>query len=158
MTELRGWHVLLMLSAFFGVMIAVNVVFMTYAYDTFTGEDTSSPYLKGLQFNKTLDERAVQAKLGWHATIELNPDGNGVIPAATIRDAAGAPQDSLRVTMTLRRPTNAALDRELPLTAIGNGRYTAAVLPLAPGQWDVTVRAELAGGVTFEANRRVLLP
>lgn len=158
MSELKGWHVLLMLSAFFGVMIAVNVVFMVYAYETFTGEDTSSPYLKGLQFNHTLAERATQARLEWRATIDFEPSGNAFIATTTIRDKHGNPELGLRVTMTMRRPTNAALDRELTLDPVRNGRYVTNPEVFAPGQWDASVRSVTPDGRTFEATRRVVLP
>ena len=46
--RLNGWHVLAMLVAFFGVVIAVNVGFAVQAYSTFPGEVTARPYEEGL--------------------------------------------------------------------------------------------------------------
>ena len=46
MRELKGVHVLALILGFSGVTIGVNVVFITYAYSTFTGEDVP----RGLEF------------------------------------------------------------------------------------------------------------
>jgi nitrogen fixation protein FixH len=154
--ELKGWHVLVMMLVFFGVTIAVNVAFTIYAIDTFSGEDVSKPYLKGLAYNRTLETRATQAALGWRATVDAVRDDGGAEISAHIEDRGGKPKNALSVEAVLRRPTDASLDRAVALEPVGGGDYKALLPDLAPGVWDVIVRAK-HGDTAFEAERRVVL-
>ena len=67
--EIKGWHVLLALLGFFGAVSAVDVGMAVQAYRTFPGEVSASPYEDGLQFNRTLAERAEARALGWKASV-----------------------------------------------------------------------------------------
>lgn len=157
-SELKGWHVLAMLLAFFGVTIAVNVVFTTYALSTFSGEDVSKPYLRGLEYNKTLAARAAQAKLKWTASIDLvRADGVGAEVTVMVTGANGEALSALDVSALLRRPTDARFDRTLTLTAIGEGQYRVRIDEVAAGQWDVIARVGATDAPVFEAKRRVVL-
>ena len=69
--ELKGWHVLLIMLGFFGVMFAVNGVFLYHAITSFPGEDVKKSYVQGLNYNQTLSARASQADLGWRAEAGL---------------------------------------------------------------------------------------
>lgn len=156
--QLTGFHVLLMLFGFFGVTIAVNVAMSVYAIGTFSGEDVSTPYLRGLAYNTTLRERAAQAALGWSATVAAERrSSNGVALVVRVLDHTGVAKGGLDVTATLRRPTNAAMDRMVVLTGDGDGAYRAELPELANGQWDIVVSTKSEGGVEFEAERRVVL-
>lgn len=155
-TELKGWHVLVMMLAFFGITIAVNVMFTIYAIGTFSGEDVSKPYLKGLEYNRTLEARAAQSALGWNATIEVVRENGGAAISAHIAGRDGLAKSALSVEAVLRRPTDARLDRTIELTPAGDGNYRAVAAAVAPGAWDVIVRTK-NGDVAFEATRRVVL-
>lgn len=158
MFELKGWHVLLMLLAFFGITIAVNAVFATYALSTFSGEDVSKPYLRGLDYNKTLAARAEQAKLKWTASIDMARDGAaGAVVTVSIAGAEGRPVSGLTVTALLKRPTDAHLDQTVTLESFGGVQYRAYVADVAAGQWDVVARAGAGEEPSFEAERRVML-
>lgn len=154
--ELKGWHVLVMMLAFFGVTIAVNVAFTVYAVGTFSGEDVSKPYLRGLEYNQTLEARAAQTALGWSATIDAVREDGGAAINARITDRDGQAKSALTVEALLRRPTDARLDRTIELTAAGDGTYRAVAADLPSGAWDVVVRAK-KGDAAFEATRRVVL-
>lgn len=155
--ELKGRHVLVILLAFFGLTIAVNVVFTTYALATFSGEDVSKPYLRGLEYNKTLAARAAQTALKWSSVIDVAREGEGAVVTIMIAGADGAALSSLTVTATLRRPTDAHLDRTVKLEPIGAGQYRARIDDVAAGQWDVVAKAGDDGEPAFEAARRVVL-
>jgi nitrogen fixation protein FixH len=155
-TELKGWHVLVMSLAFFGVTIAVNVALAVYAIGTFSGEDVAKPYAQGLEYNRTLEARAAQAALGWSATIEAVRENGGAAISAHIADRDGTAKSALTVEALLRRPTDARLDRTIELVASGDGNYRAVAADLAPGAWDVVIRAK-SGDTAFEAERRVVL-
>ena len=62
---IRGWHVLAALVGFFLTVTAVDVIMITKAVSTFSG-DTADAYRKGLAYNQTLEQEAIQDKLGWH--------------------------------------------------------------------------------------------
>jgi nitrogen fixation protein FixH len=157
MSELKSRHVLFMLLAFFGITIAVNITMATYALTTFSGEDVSDPYLKGLAFNKTLAAHSAQGRLGWTATIDVRGAGKTATTIeVSLRDRESRALNGLTVEATLRRPTDASLDRTVAFTADGEGRYAATVAGLARGQWDVVARVK-GDGTSFEALRRVVL-
>lgn len=154
--ELKGWHVGAMMLGFFGITIAVNVLFTTYAISTFSGEDVAKPYLRGLAYNETLAARAAQAALKWKVSIGVARSEGGALLTVTVADSGGGTLSSLAVEATLRRPTDARLDKTVALEAIGGGVYRAELGVLAAGQWDVIARAK-DGTQSFEAERRVVL-
>jgi nitrogen fixation protein FixH len=159
MTELKGWHVLVAMLAFFGITVAVNVAMATYAITTFSGEDTSAPYMKGLAFNKTIAVQEAQARLGWSASIEADRSANGdTVIAVVVRDRDANAKTGLTIEVTLRRPIDAYQDRTVAMTAAGDGRYTATIGALVAGQWDVIATAKADDGTPFQVTRRVVLP
>ena len=62
--RIRGWHVLVAMVLFFGVITAVNAVFISAALRTYPGEVSVTPYEDGLAYNAKLARQAAQAKLG----------------------------------------------------------------------------------------------
>ena len=158
MSELKGVHVLLVLLVFFGVTIAVNVTMATFAVSTFSGEDVSDPYLKGLAFNATLGARSAQERLGWTATIDIRRGtAAAAIIVVAIKDRQSRALTGLTLEVMLRRPTNANLDRIVALKSESNGHYSATVPDVARGQWDAIATAKASDGISFEATRRVML-
>ena len=159
MRELKGWHVLVMILAFFGVTIGVNTIFVSYALSTFSGEDVKQPYLKGLGYNRTLAQREAQAALGWSASIAARRASDGAaVVHVEITTGERTRLDTLDVTATLRHPVDARLDREVVLHPTPEGGYEARLPGLARGQWDVIARTRSPDNVTFEALRRVVVP
>lgn len=148
--RIKGWHVLAGMVGFFGVIITVNIVFITVALDTFPGEDTRRSYVQGLAYNEVLEERAAQAALGWSASANLTADRVLV----EVRDADGAPVRSLRLTGTLRHPANMQLDRDLAFTEVRSGVYAAGVADLPEGRWELSAEAEGDTPFAVEADLR----
>lgn len=159
MRELKGWHVLVMILAFFGVTIGVNTIFVSYALSTFAGEDVKQPYQKGLEYNQKLAGKAAQAALGWQATIAARREKNGEsVFVLRLVNAEDKPLSALDVDLQLRHPANAYLDRSLKLQALGDGVYEARLADLKRGQWDVVALTRSTENVAFQATRRVVLP
>ena len=150
---LKGRHVLFIILGFFGVIIAVNMVFLTFALRTFPGESMTKSYLQGLNYNEVLAERAAQAALGWSAQI-VRAGLDGVIEARLV-DADGAPLQGLSVSGELRRIVHDRDDRALAFISMGEGRYRAEAGPLEAGAWVLAARAENAAGETFEFGARI---
>ena len=159
MRELKGWHVLVMMLAFFGVTIGVNTIFVSYALSTFAGEDVKQPYQKGLEYNDKLASKQAQAALGWQATIAARREKNGEsVFVVRLVNAENQPLSALDVDLQLRHPANAYLDRSLKLMPLGDGVYEARVADLKRGQWDVMASTQSNENVAFQATRRVVLP
>ncbi|WP_018149375.1 FixH family protein [Henriciella marina] len=154
--KLKGWHVLLIFLAFFGVMFAVNGVFLYNAITSFPGEDIKKSYVQGLDYNDTLEARKEQVAAGWKIRAGVAGD--------RLRVEMDAPEAMARreliVTATMRRAVTSHDDVELTLSPDEPGGVFSAALPdLAPGRWDVLVKASTADqdGVA-QARKTVVIP
>lgn len=151
--QVRGWHVLAALLAFFGAVIAVNVVFIAAAVRTFPGEDVRRSYLQGLKHNDTLAERRDQAALGWRASAVLVGGAEDAVLEVTLSERDEDPLDGVQLSGELQWPTDARLDRALDFRPAGAGRYVAALGQLPPGRWRLRAHAQRGeGALDFEAE------
>lgn len=128
--ELTGRHVLFMLLAFFGVMLAVNIYFTFMAVTSFRGEDVPRSYRQGLEYNQTIAARTLQNQLGW--TVHVNTTESHIVLA--FRDAEGQPLNHLKVEAKLRHPIDTAKDVPLTFTQDSQGRYKTHA-PNLEGRW-----------------------
>lgn len=152
--QIRGWHVLAMVVAFFLVVFAVDGAFAVYAYRTFPGQVSVTPYEDGVTYNRHLAQLAAQEKLGWAPVASLTPKG---LLQVEVRDRAGAPLQGLAVTGRLERPATEA-GRIVPVfREQAPGIYVANTAGLA-GAWDLTAELKDREGRTFEAERRLIWP
>jgi nitrogen fixation protein FixH len=152
---LRGFHVLMMLLAFFGAVIAINVAFAVAAARSFPGEDVPRSYLQGLNYNETLAERRVEAARGWRAGVEADWRAQEII--VRIVDAEGRGLAGLTIEGALRRPLDARHDAQLSFTDRGGGDYRATIANGAPGAWELRAKAR-RGGERFTFSRRLMWP
>lgn len=151
--RVRGWHVLAAMLAFFGAIIAVNVAFAMIAIRSFPGEDVRRSYLQGVQYNRTLEERRSQARLGWRATAALHERDGEAVLEVTLRQPDGSPLSAALITGELQWPATARFDRALTFTALGEGRYEARLGALEHGRWRLRARAEgEAGALDLESE------
>lgn len=151
--RIRGWHVLVLMLAFFGLIIAVNVTFAVIAVQSFPGEDVRRSYLQGIRYNDTLAQRREQTALGWQANADFARDANGAILEVILRDRDGAPVDGASITGELQWPTTDSFDRATAFEAQGAGRYVARLDDLHPGRWRLRAHAERdTGSLDFEAE------
>ena len=150
--ELKGRHVLYWMLAFFGVIFAVNGVFLYQAITSFPGEDVKKSYVQGLQYNQTLAARAAQTELGWRA--EAGLDGNIII--FRLADHAGTPISGRPIIAELRRTTSQAEDKVLTFTPREAGEYAAAH-DLEPGLWQLRIKVldHAAQTTVFTAEKRL---
>ncbi len=134
---LKGWHVLVALLSFFGVMIAANMVFLYFAVTTFTGLETADAYRKGVAYNDRLEEARQFEKLGWQGKISAK-DGHLEV---TLLSQDGTPVRGLRVDGKAGRPATDRFDRTVVFEDAGSGRYQSEKIDLAPGHWIVAIEA-----------------
>ncbi|WP_158025578.1 FixH family protein [Maricaulis sp. W15] len=152
LNPLRGWHVLIMIIAFFGVTIGVNAAFITLAVQTHPGEDVPRSYVQGLNYNDTLDRRDAQAALGWQARINLVERDLLV----AISDAQGAPVGNLALAGTLIHRADTDRDCPLDFTETRPGVYRGSLPCEGSGDWRVEVHT--VEGAPFEMVSELWLP
>ncbi len=139
--ELTGRHVLMMLLAFFGILIAVNIYFAVVAVQTFRGEDVKRSYRQGLEYNQTISAREVQSHLGWTVKANLvSETGDEKTIVVQFTDADQTTLDGLDVEGVLRHPTDLGEDKAILFLPRGNGRYSVEVDGLI-GQWKLRATA-----------------
>lgn len=156
--ELTGRAVLLILLAFFGVVIAVNLIMARYAVSTFAGVETESSYKAGLAF--TAEHRAAEAQAARHWTVNVemaSPGAGSRVITVRVLDANGAPLSALVPDGRLAHPTDARRDVDLDLKPLGDGRYRA-LAQAGPGQWDLVIDFAQGDERLFRSKNRVQLP
>lgn len=153
--ELKGWHVLLIMLGFFGVMFAVNGVFLYHAITSFPGEDVKKSYVQGLNYNDTLASRAAQAELGWTAEAGLQDE----TLIFRLWDAEGAALSNYTVIGELRRTATRDGDQAIIYTSQADGEYIADAGALAPGQWALRINVldPAAETVLFNVTKTIFV-
>lgn len=155
---LTGTKVFLMLVAFFGIVIGVNVTMMKLAIATLPGTDVDSPYAAGLTYDREISAAQDQAARKWKvsAHIERRADGNAVLQVEA-RDAADQPLTGLKFGGRLERPTDKRADLAVELAEAGIGIYRGNAAFVAPGQWDLVIEGDAKGERVFLSRNRVIL-
>lgn len=155
---LTGTKVLLMLVAFFGLVIGVNVTMMKLAIATLPGTDVDSPYAAGLAYDREISAAQDQAARKWqvNAHIERRADGAATLQVDA-RDANGQPMSGLKFGGRLERPTDKRADLQIELSEAGIGVYRGNVATVAPGQWDLVIEGDARGERVFLSRNRVIL-
>ncbi len=139
--EFTGRHITMILVAFFGVVIAVNLYMARMATRDFGGTVVDNSYVASQEFNGWLaDARAAQAR-GWSARATRQSDGHLLL---SIRNANGTDEGgTVRASIERplgRQPANPAL------TLTGDGPWTSReVLP--GGRLRVRVEQRIDGEV-----------
>lgn len=145
--ELNGRHVLAAFLGFFGVIFAVNGVFLYSALSTHTGVVAQEPYRKGLEYNQRIAADERQSALGWKETATLARDGRLVVE---ITDVDGRGVSGLTIVGTLGRPSTGQFDRELRFTEPAPGRYEASTGTLEAGSYLLYAEAHATGTTAAE--------
>jgi len=146
-----GWHMLMIMVAFFGTVIAVNGYMAYEASKSWTGLIVKNGYVASQDFNHKLAEAQAQAARGWHGDIGFS---SGML-SFTLTGKDGAPVPLTGVSATIGRPAFDKDDHTLALTYTGNGRYEAADA-LAAGPWAITVTGDSIEG-PYRLEKRILV-
>jgi nitrogen fixation protein FixH len=125
-----GGHMLALMLAFFGTVVAVNFVMATLAVRTFGGTVVDNSYVASQHYNHWLDQARAQRALGWTASLALDPDRH--VEAAV--GERGRPLDGAVLSAVAMHPLGHEVDFPLRFADQGNGRYRS-LAPLPPGRW-----------------------
>ncbi|MDF0544197.1 FixH family protein [Sphingobium sp. H39-3-25] len=131
--RLKGWHVLGIFIAFFGVVIAVNVYMASVAVGSFGGIVVDNSYVASQEFNGWLKQARDQDALGWHQRIVREDDGHLRL---TLNDEKGAPILGGIVSATAIHPLGRIDNIALRFVATAPGIYRSTVA-LPAGRWTV---------------------
>ena len=147
--QFTGRHMLAIMVAFFGVIVAVNVTMATLANTSWTGFVVKNSYIASQQFNRKAEEGRRQAALGWDAELAL---AEGRLRFA-LADAQGRTVAMPEGTATFRRP---ASDREdVTVALVPSGGALEGSAELADGVWIVEVLADAGQEAPFRETRRL---
>ena len=157
---LTGRMVLVMLLAFFGVVIGVNRLMMKLAIQTLPGTEVDSAYSASLAYEKEIAAARDQDARDWKvdAHVERSPKGGATLRVEA-RDATAVPMSGpeLLRAASSGRPTSAPISRST-LAEIGDrhlSRQATGVSRRASGIW--CSKAISAGQRVFLSKNRVVL-
>lgn len=143
--EFTGRHMLLIMFAFFGVIVAVNVTMAVLAGRTWTGLVVKNSYVASQKFNSELAAAKVQHARGWQSSLTYR---DGVI-SFTLVDRDGQPVIYDDLMVHYGRPAFEQADRTVAFKHAGSGHYRVSA-PLTAGYWSIRV----SGGAGNKAYRR----
>ena len=146
-TPVTGRRVLLIVLAFFGVVITANVTMMTFALNNFGGLVVANSYVASQRFNQDVAAARAAPSAAWR--FEAAADAEGV--TLTIRDAEGAPASAPGLRGVIGRPSHQRDDSVVRFSSVGPGAYRADV-PLQKGAWRLSLAID---GPSGPIGRRV---
>ena len=135
--EFTGRHMLLVMVAGFGIVMAVNFLMAGLATSGFGGVIVANSYVASQKYNLWLAEAERERALGWSAEIRRGDDGRLLV------ETQDAPPEA-HVSAALRRPLGEPDPLTITLEPKGDATYaSAAALP--PGRWIVRLQIDHAG-------------
>ena len=155
---LTGRKVLLMMVAFFGVVIGVNMIMMRLAIQTLPGTEVDSAYSASLAYEKEIAAANEQNMRHWQvdAHVQRGADGGATL-LVEARDNDGRPMSGLKFQGRFERPADKRADQAVALAETGIGIYRGTASPIASGQWDLVLQGDAAGRRVFLSRNRVVL-
>lgn len=156
---LRGVHVLWMTVGFFALIIAADTYFIVRAVNSFPGEQVRNSYVLGLDYNREVEERARQSKLGWTAEAGISQD-NQTSLIVRLADVAQAPVSGLHLSATYFIAGGGREEHKLVLAEGVPGEYSAAIPAIDSGRAEFSISAsrEQGGDAIFHAVKTAVIP
>ena len=149
--QFTGRHMLAIMLAFFGVIIAVNITMAVKANTSWTGLVVKNTYIASQQFNGRAEEGRRQAALGWSSGLTID---EGRL-RYTLADAAGAAVQLSGGTANFRRPVSDSED--VSVTLESHGDVIEGATALADGAWIVESLADAGLDWPYRETRRLYL-
>jgi nitrogen fixation protein FixH len=148
--KFTGRHMLVVMLAFFGVVIAVNATMATLARTSWTGLVADDTFVASQQFNQKEAEGRAQAALGWKGTFSLAPG----LMQYSLTDASGTPVALRAVKATFKHPAYESQDRTIEFSRLADGRFGTSQ-SVRDGVWIIQIDAD--AGRPYRQVERVLI-
>ncbi|WP_117434484.1 FixH family protein [Acuticoccus kandeliae] len=132
MKEFTGWHMLIILVLFFGVIIAVNITMAVLATTSWTGLLAKNGYVASIDYARDQAQREAAEALGWAISMD---EEDGIV-VLNVTDLAGDPLRAA-VTADVTRAVSGEETHPLHLSPVGGGHFRAEA-PLGKGRWIVS--------------------
>jgi nitrogen fixation protein FixH len=127
----------MIMVAFFGVVIAVNLTMATLASRSFGGTVVDNSYVASQRYNQWLAKAREQDRLGWNTPVSLD---------AARRVVIGVPGLSFEGSGTAHHPLGRAADVGLVFRHDGEGRLVSTTA-LPAGRWQLRLEVRQGGTV-----------
>jgi nitrogen fixation protein FixH len=147
-----GRTVLIALLVTFGIVFAVNGIFIYFAVTTWPGLSQSDAYEKGLRYNEVIRAAQLQKDLGWRSEVSIARTGE-IHVQLVARD--GRPADIAHAEVTIERPVGDVTSHTVDLSKDADGLLFAQTSPLSRGVWFATVTARGVGGAVYRMRHLV---
>ncbi|MCK5574981.1 MAG: FixH family protein [Sphingomonadales bacterium] len=141
---------------FFVVLFAVNIVFVTLAYDSYSGLADEDPYGRGVAYNKNLAAEEAQMAMGWAVRLEKTRDDAGGLLRLHTAGQDGTPLARAGVIAKLYRPVIEGMDQNLTFADMGQGVFEARLDDVPKGNWELRVLIK-ADDLSYRFSQRVIL-
>ncbi|NDW04791.1 cation transporter [Jiella sp. 40Bstr34] len=138
--EFTGRHMALVMVAFFGTIISVNLTMAYFASSTWSGLVVPNSYVASQTFDADTLKREQELSRGWNAQTAYE----GGRFRMRLIDAERLPVTGAKVTVTIGHPVNANFDRTLTLQSTGEGGYVGETA-LTSGRWEARLIVEKPG-------------
>jgi nitrogen fixation protein FixH len=146
-----GRHMLIIMLAFFGTIVSVNMTMVYFATHSWTGLVVKNSYVASQEFNATT-AKLKQAAADFHSVIAYN----GGKLTISLTDSSRNPANASNMRLKLGRPAHEGEDHVIVLTELGKGTFGADHL-LAPGQWSGVVTADVLGHPHWQRPLRLIV-
>ncbi len=124
-----GWHMTMIMVAFFAVVIAVNFTMARLAIGSFGGTVVENSYVASQRYNGWLAQARRQAALGWKPAVSTDSMRHILIAVMTAKGALrGA-----RVSATATHPLGALPPIRMAFVSKDGTARSLQALP--PGRW-----------------------
>jgi nitrogen fixation protein FixH len=150
---LTGRKFAFLLVASFGLVFAVNGIFVYYALTSWSGLTDDGSYVSGLHYNQTLAEARAQEALGW--TSDLRYDGHRF--EIRLRQQTGEPVTGRTVSLAVIRPVHQGEDFSLKTKESSPGLYTADRVLSGAGRWTAEVVVNEGEAVRYRLNHDLMV-
>jgi len=141
------------------VVVAVNIVFIAYAFITPPNLVVKDYYEQGKNYFHDRDARQKASATAWRLQLLL-PDAIQANSPATCRlyvmDHQGNPVRSGIVHVSAYRPNDASYDFSIELKVVDAGTFAAPISFPLPGNWDLMARID-ADGQRFDSAQRIFV-
>lgn len=150
--EFTGRHLLAIMLAFFGVIIAVNVTMAVFANSSWTGLVVKNSYVASQQFNEKAAEERAQAALGYVPALRIE----GAAISYALADRAGRAVPIASASATFHRPVTTREDTHVAFEIDRDGTARGSE-DLTDGVWIMELTADIGAPHPWRDMRRIVI-